>query len=371
VTELYSRLQHLVELAHDSSDERRRQLLTEVTDLFIDTASTVTDTQKGLFGDVINRVLPGVEKEARKALAEKMASEANAPHDVIVSLANDEIEVAAPVLSHSPVLLDSDLIDVIEHHGQAHMMSVSKRERVSEAVSDSLVARGDDAVVESLITNQGAQLSHSAFENVSRRAEGNERLRAPLVDRKDTPLDVLHEVFWSASLELRKKIMATTAIIDENELNRMLADSESAMLRELRERLAKADSAAEKFITAKEASGKLNLALLVELLRAGQIDNFIAGFARLARMDSGTVRHILADRNGEAAAIACRAMGLHWAHFSNLMQLVNYGRDRSELDHKRLVGLYNRLPQETAQRTMRFWRLRRDGLRKIEAEKRG
>ncbi len=356
-----SRLQSLVDLARETSDERRRQLLQEVTNLFFDASGSMTDTQRGLFGDVISRVLPDVQAEARKNLAERLAKLPDAPADVIRMLANDEIEVASPVLSESPVLADADLIAIIQSKGQEHLLSVSKRAQVSETVSEQLVDKGNDEVVESLICNQGAEMSHATFSNVAKRAESNVRLQAPLVDRQDAPPDVLQRIFWSVSLDLRKKIMTATAAIDEKDLERLLAESEAEMARELGERIAQAVDEAEKFVSAKEAFGKLNLPLLVELLRQNKLDYFIAGFARMARMDTATVRFIFFDRNGEAAAIACKALGLHWAHFSNLMLLVDQESKRPPGDRKKLVDLYNRLAPETAQRTLRFWRLRRDG----------
>lgn len=364
MSESFSHLQNLVELARETSDERRRQLLQEVTNLFFGAGDVLSDAQRGLFGDVMTKIMPDVEAQARKSLAEQLAKVPNAPVEVIRSLANDAIDIARPVLTESPVLKDADLLAIIESKGQEHLLSVSQRAQVSETVSDRLVDKGDDVVVESLIKNKGAELSHQTFDKVATRAETSERLQAPLVERADAPPDVLHRVFWVVPIELRKKILSATSKLDDKDLDRLLAESEAQAARELAERLAKSEDEAEQFITGKEVFGKLNQALLIELLRQNDLLHFVAGFARLAKMDTATVRFILADRNGEAAAIACKAIGLHWAHFSNLMLLVRRGKNLAEAEHKKLVDLYNKLPEETAQRTLRFWRLRRDGAKK-------
>ena len=47
----------------------------------------------------------------RKALSEAFASAAEAPIAIVVALANDQSDVAAPVLSRSPLLGDGELID--------------------------------------------------------------------------------------------------------------------------------------------------------------------------------------------------------------------------------------------------------------------
>jgi uncharacterized protein (DUF2336 family) len=356
-----NRLQSLVDLARETSEERRRQLLQEVTDLFFAAGSSITDANRDLFGGVMTKVLPDVEAQVRKDLAGRLARVAEAPPDVIRWLANDEIDIARPVLTESTVLGDADLIAIVDRHGTDHMVAISQRATVSTAVSDRLVEKGDDRVVETLVRNQGAQLSRQAFDNVARRAETNQALQAPLVERRDAPPDVLHGMYWTVSSKLREKILAATAAIKPAELDRILAESEAAVAAELKARGAKAADEAEQYIAAQEAHGKLNTALLVQLLRQDKFAYFVAGMARLARMDVPTVRHILSDRNGEAAAIACKAMGLHWAHFSNLMLMVDREHRRSPTDLQQLLTLYNQLASETAQRAMRFWRVRRKG----------
>src|SRR6266571_7220968 len=49
----------------------------------------------------------------RRALAQALASSPEAPPTIILALASDQPEVAAPVLEHSPLLLDADLVDMV------------------------------------------------------------------------------------------------------------------------------------------------------------------------------------------------------------------------------------------------------------------
>ena len=57
-------------------------------------------------------------------------------------LANDDIEVAYPILAFNKVLQDADLIEVIRHRTLEHQLVIAIREDVSEAVSDALVRTG-------------------------------------------------------------------------------------------------------------------------------------------------------------------------------------------------------------------------------------
>jgi len=118
-------LERLVDLATETSSERRRDLLREVTDLFLTAPDSYSDRENTYFGEIMGTIAFDLEQQIREELAQKLSSEANAPHDLIRKLAHDEIEVARPVLEQSPVLDESDLIELAEQIGRA-----SCRERV-------------------------------------------------------------------------------------------------------------------------------------------------------------------------------------------------------------------------------------------------
>ena len=49
----------------------------------------------------------------RQAMAEIFAHSMDAPPAIIAALAVDQASVAVPILEHSPLLLDSDLVDIV------------------------------------------------------------------------------------------------------------------------------------------------------------------------------------------------------------------------------------------------------------------
>ena len=76
---------------------------------------------------------------------------------------DDLIEVAAPVLSQSERLDDEALIETARNKSQAHLMAISTRKVLSGAVTDVLVLRGNDEVVQSTVNNPGAEFSERGF----------------------------------------------------------------------------------------------------------------------------------------------------------------------------------------------------------------
>lgn len=371
-------LEYLVDLAKEPSEERRRQLLKDVTDLFFESAESLSTTETDYFGDIMGKVAFEMEAKVRQALSERLARHAGAPHDLMARLANDTIEVARPVLQHSPVLTDADLVAIASLRSQDHLAAVAIRPNVSEAVSDQLVARGDDRVLVNLVSNRGARFSRAGLAAVVTRAETNSQLHKPLVNRGDIPPDMLHQMFWIVSSQLRQKILEATANIPAEELDRILAESEAEITRSLGATVKQKKAAvsgpafdpatidvAEQFARNKESAGQLTQDLLVQLLRQGQVAYFLAGFGRLTGVDTQTARRVLYDPSGEAAAIACKAVGFSSVYFSNLLLMTDQSGSRRPEEVQKLAELYEQLSPETAQRAMRFWKLRAKTMTKV------
>jgi hypothetical protein len=74
-----------------------------------------------------------VEKEVRQKVAERLSSLKSAPHELTKLLANDAIEIARPILHHSPVLTDTDLIEIVKALTADHRLAIAMRPQVSAA----------------------------------------------------------------------------------------------------------------------------------------------------------------------------------------------------------------------------------------------
>ena len=70
--------------------------------------------------------------EVRQALARAVAPAHGLPLEVARQLADDEIEIARPILEHSPVLGDEDLVRVVRTNAMQYALAVAGRERLSE-----------------------------------------------------------------------------------------------------------------------------------------------------------------------------------------------------------------------------------------------
>ncbi|MBT3535416.1 MAG: DUF2336 domain-containing protein, partial [Rhodospirillaceae bacterium] len=302
-----SKLENLIEVAQEASSDKRRELLEGVTDLFLDPGQGLNDGEQHIAAEILGRVATEVEREVRARLSYRLADLDNAPVDLIRQLANDEIQVARPLLERSGALSERDLIDIINSHGAEHQLSVSQRSEVSIGVAEALVAQGDDEVMLSLVKNEGAIISRDAMATIVDRSESAETLCEPLLKRTDLPPDLMHNMFWWVSAELKKHIL-TEAHVDESLVDEMLAEAQRGMVAEAEEEEDKLNRV-ERTVRRRMRLGQLNQDALVQYLRRGQVDEFIAALGYLTKVDQQTARRIVYTTGHEAVAVACRAKG--------------------------------------------------------------
>ena len=354
-----SKLQDLIALAKEPSSEKRRELLREVTDVFFANPDQRGGAELALFDDVLSQLAGEMEVAVRAELAQRMAPAPNPPSRLVRNLAADlAIEVARPVLEASPALSEQDLVDLARTRGQAHLQAISRRETISEALSDAIVEHGDDATLGVLLGNEGASLSRQAHETVVDRAGANPELHEAVINRRSLPIDLLNEMYFVVEGKLRNKILERNAEVDPAALDAALAAGRNRVA--ARDGALPADyEAAERDVRSLVARKALTPKALASMLRNREATKFMVALAELAGIDFSTARLILERRELDALAIVCKAADFERSLFLTFAVLV-LGRDADPMGRAREYGdLYMRLPKESAQRTLRFWRMRR------------
>ena len=348
----------LLDLAKETSSERRRDLLREITTLLVCDPSVQTLANCSAFDEIAAAVIADLKSEARSEISRLFAETTLPLGRSARQLAMDEIGIARPVLEHSMALTDNDLIDVASTQTQEHLMAVTRRSNIGELVSHALVAHGEDRVVASLLGNSGAKIARKTYERVTERAETSAILQAPLVRREGVPLDLLNHLYVAVAPVLRQEILKQYENVSPAELE--------AALERSRKRVAKAYGGlpddlevARLELRKLERAGHIQPPVLVRLMREGAQSRtlFLLAFAQLTEADFPLVRRLIDTRDVDALALLCRAAGFERALFVTLSLLVvseESGRTRLEEFGK----LYESVPVATAQRAVRFWKVR-------------
>jgi uncharacterized protein (DUF2336 family) len=354
--------EHLFRLARDKSVAGRRALVASVGELFFEREPGLSDRERALMTEILRRLVREVEIEVRQALAHRLAREKTAPPELVVLLANDRIEVAHPVLLHSEVLGDDELIEIVHHRTLEHQLAIAMRREVSEAVSDALVERGDVGVVKALLDNPQARLSQAALAYLVEESRRVDTYQNPLVRRPELSPPLARRMYGWVAAELRCYIIEQFRI-DPRTIERHLEAADAALARH--DALPCAADALAGHL-AERAS--ITPALLIDTLREGEVALFQSMLAKLTGLPPLLVRRLLFEPGGEGLAIACRAAGIDAAGFTSIFVLSRKARHDSALapgEVTRIVGFFAKVRPEHARRLLQNWESGRGHLKML------
>ncbi|GBF57536.1 hypothetical protein PbB2_01203 [Candidatus Phycosocius bacilliformis] len=352
VGERYSKL---LEVASESSSEKRRELLNEVTDLFFDSQDNQSPVETKLFGDLIAKVAYELDSEVRKQLANRFSG-GEAPRSLAVAMANDsEIGIAGPILRRSTSLTQDDLIRVVETRGHEHQMVVTQRPDVGEQLSEALVVHGDDRVVASLVSNQTAKVSDETFDKIVDRAAKNPDLHRPIAERKVISPEHLNRLYTIVEGPMRREILERNAEFTEEEVERAMRRAQTRVA-VVNGTLPADFEKVQAEYNKQKGSNAINRSQLPSLWRNHETTKFMIAFADLTGLDYFQTALLFEKKDIDTMAMVCRAANFERALFVTIAVLVlgNEGLSQAEV----LGNMYNDVPPEAAQRAIRFMRLR-------------
>jgi uncharacterized protein (DUF2336 family) len=255
--------------------------------------ATLTPEERAIAEDIVRVLTRDAAIRVRQALAEQLKESRSVPHDVAVALARDVDAVSLPILIHSLVLSDEDLIEIIHHSGANKQAAIAQREHVSAPVAEAIVEADETVAVATLIGNDGAELGEETLQHVLDRHEGDDLIKAPLARRTNLPVTVLERLVTAASAGIRDILAKRTDLP---------ADLASDLVLNTRERatvslLSPTSPAAEALQLAQHLhrSTRLTPSLIIRAICVGDLAFVEAAFAVLAEIPVHNARQLIYD----------------------------------------------------------------------------
>lgn len=336
---------------------RRAEILRKVTDLFVLRSGSFSESQIELFDSVMSRLLENIESAARAQFGSRIARLPDAPRGVVRVLAFDSaIQVAGPVLTHSERLDDVTLVDNARTQSQNHLLAISGRKVLVEAVTDVLVERGNRAVVSATAHNAGARFSEFGVSTLVRKARDDGDLALCVWSRPDIPRQNLVKLFVDASETVQNQLI---------EADPRRAELIKAMVAQATDEIqTKARAGSSDFARAAElvrelnAAGKLNEERVLAFADEASFDKVVAALSLMCDIPLGAVERSFVQNQTEQIVVLARALDFSWATTLKLLLLhagVN-GSSRQQLDVT--FANFFRLQPATAQTALKFYRMR-------------
>lgn len=342
-----------------STPARRQEMLRRVTDLFVVSASKYGEEEVALFDDVICRLAEEIEASARALLAVQLAPIPNAPRRVVRQLAfDDEIDVAAPILSRSERLDDPTLVENAQIKSQEHLLAISRRRTISEAVTDVLVERGDSQVLLSTVENHGARFSDAGFGILVRRAEGHEGLTWCVGSRAEIPPILFLKLLEKASGAARARLEAAYPG-RIHEVRDAIAAATDRMRERMQPQLASRDySAARIAVEPLAHAGRLDDTKVGEFAKERKYEETVVALALMSDLPVSFVEQAMLEKKSETVLIISKVIGLSWNTVRAVLNLRNgpQGMTPEEVSHN--LAHFGRLKSATANEIVGFYRKR-------------
>jgi uncharacterized protein (DUF2336 family) len=337
------------------SSDLRLTMLRRVTDLFVGSAHALSEDSIGVFDDVIGRLSTAMEEAVRAELANRLAPIPNAPIAIVKSLAEDDsAEVATPVLAQSARLDDADLVSIASRKSQQHLLAISTRSSLSEAVTDVLVTRGDNAVVRSVAANDGARMSELGFKTIVAKSRNDDGLAETVGLRADLPRHHLAQLLATASAAVRARLPAAIPSA-EREVGQIL-DRLSAGIQQ---KHGARDSGTDcRLVEALHREGRLGEQEIDAFARDGKLAETVVALSLLSGVPQDGVERSMRDDRPDMLFMLAKASGLHWHAAKAIYLLQTQWRKISDAELEQARRSFLPLQAATAQRLVTFIKAR-------------
>lgn len=157
---------------------------------------------------ILELLVRDAEDRVRQALAETLAENPAAPHDIIFALATDNDLVASPVLSSSAILTPDELVRIVDQYGSNQKMAaIAGRKEVPPAVCIALIEKGDENTAERLLRNAGAEIPEAGMHRIIDRHGDREKIQIGLIDRKMLPATAVERMVSLISSEFLARLV--------------------------------------------------------------------------------------------------------------------------------------------------------------------
>lgn len=354
-------LRDLLALAREGSTDSRRHLAFQMTDLFGATGRPLSERASDLAAEILGQLIRAFEIQVRSELSARLADKPGVPHSLIVMLANDDIEVARPILLESALLSPGDLIDIIGTHGPGHHVVIAMRKSLPEAVCDALVETDDLTVIETMLRNPGARISPSTMAYLVEEANWIEAYRAPLTKRRELPVPLAKRLYALVSAALRTHIVERFDI-DPTTLDDALEEivvDKSGSSQEAADGTRDPEPAGRNLEDQTESQEAITAELLITLLRGGQRELFEDRFAQISGLKQPRLERVLYGAQGRDLAVACRALGIAKSDFAVIVFLCHRDGPASEVEDPRAVAqvieFFDQMEPTAALNRLRQW----------------
>jgi len=243
----------------------------------------------------------------RRALAEALASSDRAPQVVVHALAADQPDIAIPILAHSQVLLEDDLVDLIATGHADVQVAIAGRLGLPRTLAAAIAEVGAAEACLALLENGDADIARFSIDRIVERFGHLAPIRENLLARDDLPMAMRQALLSKLSQTLAGFVAARQWLGSEHAEFATKDACEKATV------ALAADTSYDEvgaFVQHLRHSGQLTAGMILRALLSGNVVLFEEALAELSSIPIDRVTAYVHDKNISGFRALYREAGL-------------------------------------------------------------
>jgi len=333
----------------------RADALGRITDLFAAGATLYNEEQIALFDDVMHRLVEQIDETMRAAFGKRIATLPEAPQKTVRTLATDDsIAVAGPVLARAEKIDDATLVETAGTKSQEHLLAISQRRSLGEAVTDVLVERGNSQVALNTAKNPGAKFSDAGYDKLVTRSHDDIDLAASVWARPEIPRQHLLKLFADASATVRRRLEASDPG-KASQVRDLIAHAAGQLQNKTRSHSVDYTSA-RAFVDTLHKVGKLDVKQLTSFASSGMFDATAVAMSILCDLPIDFIERVLVEGKTEQVLVLVKALDGGWDTAKAILTLKAQTVGGSMHEIEQTGAQFTKLQPETAKKAIVFYR---------------
>ncbi|MEA2885280.1 MAG: hypothetical protein QOH32_4536 [Bradyrhizobium sp.] len=243
----------------------------------------------------------------RQAMAEVFCSSADAPPAIVQALSADQPSVALPVLEHSPLLIDADLVDIVATGNSEMQCAIARRVHLPAAVCAAIAEVGTPAAALELIENPYAELAPVSWDRIVERHGHLAAIRESMLVLEDLPAATRLALAAKLSDTLAQFVIARKWL-SADRAGRIACEARERCTVNVASRSRGADMRA--LVGHLRLTGQLTAGLILRALLSGNLDLFEHALVELSGLAAARVAALIDDRGGASLDALLTRAGL-------------------------------------------------------------
>jgi uncharacterized protein (DUF2336 family) len=229
----------------------------------------------------------------RRALADALAASPNAPPAIVIALAADQPQIAAPVFALSPLFVDADLVDAAATGAPAVQAAIASRCDLPRSVAAAIAEVGTAESCLLLIENRDTEVALFSLNRIVERFGHLAAIREALLGRDNIPA-ATRQILVIKLSETLAGFVTWRAWLDADHAERIAREAcEKATVTIAADT---PDSELRPLIRHLRASGQLTAGLILRALLSGNIALFEEALAELTDLPLARISGLVHDR---------------------------------------------------------------------------